>query len=226
MLGFALVSTALAFTVAGIFYVFVEVVGGFQTMYLNAILASIVILTLFEPLRDKVETSIHLAFRELLDLERAVNRARREPAHVLEPGEMFHVVAGVLEDSRRATAAAIYMLDPMDGNFARRASFGPEAPERIEGASVSPIAERLGDAASISLEQVMATARDRRLQGRIAEAKADERLLAAAERFGPFREGLCLAIRAGGQELVGMLLLADDRMSDAFSGEDKKIQPS
>jgi two-component system, NtrC family, sensor histidine kinase HydH len=199
----------------------VEVVGGFQTMYLNAILASIVILTLFEPLRDKVETYIHLAFRELLDLERAVTRARRELAHVLEPDEMFQVVVGILEDSRRATVAAVYMLDPMDGSFVRRAAFGREAPERLDGTSLGPLAERLGTAASVSLEQVMEAALER--QGAIAEAKADERLLAAAERLGVFRQGLCLAIRAGHQELVGMLLLADDRMSDAFSGEDVSL---
>ena len=54
-------------------------------MYLNAILAAIVILVLFEPLRDKVEQYIHLAFfRERVDLERAVGKARRELAHVLE----------------------------------------------------------------------------------------------------------------------------------------------
>ena len=47
ILGQLLVSTLLAFCLAGIFYVFVDLVGGFSTMYLNAILASIVILVLF-----------------------------------------------------------------------------------------------------------------------------------------------------------------------------------
>ncbi len=78
ILGRLMVSTALAFTLAGIFYVFVVLVGGFSTMYLNAILAAIVILVLFDPLRDKVEQYIHFAFfRERVDLDRAVAKARQ-----------------------------------------------------------------------------------------------------------------------------------------------------
>jgi two-component system, NtrC family, sensor histidine kinase HydH len=59
--------------------------------------------------------------------------------------------------------------------------------------------------------------------GQVVEAQLDERLLAAAERLGVFAEGLCIAIRVGEQELVGMLLLHDDRMRDAFSGEDLAV---
>ncbi|HMR75929.1 MAG TPA: two-component system sensor protein, partial [Polyangiaceae bacterium] len=89
ILGQLVVSTALAFCLAGIFYVFVVLVGGFSTMYLNAILASIVILVLFEPLRDKVEQYIHRAFfLERVDLERAVLNARRQLVHVLQDSEM------------------------------------------------------------------------------------------------------------------------------------------
>src|SRR4029453_14935528 len=55
ILGQLLVATALAFLLAGIFYVSVWLGGGFNTMYLSAILAAIVILVLIEPLRDKVE---------------------------------------------------------------------------------------------------------------------------------------------------------------------------
>ena len=52
--GRLLVSTALAFSLAGIFYLFVMVIGGFDTMYLNAVLAAIVFLVLFEPLQTEV----------------------------------------------------------------------------------------------------------------------------------------------------------------------------
>src|SRR5690349_12219456 len=84
MLGNAMVSTAVAFALAGIWYVFAELIGGFNTMYLNGILAAIGMLTLFEPLRDMVAVYIHRAFRERVDLERAVTRARQALVHVLE----------------------------------------------------------------------------------------------------------------------------------------------
>ena len=103
-LGQLLVSTALAFVLAGIFYVFVVLFGGFDTMYLGAILAAIVILLLFEPLREKVETYIHKAFfRERADLERAVATVRTELVHVLQIDEMVQIVLAELEASRRAT---------------------------------------------------------------------------------------------------------------------------
>ena len=60
--GLALVSTALAFSLGGIFYVFVQVLGQFQTMYLNAVLGGIVMLMLFEPLRDKITAYLHRSF--------------------------------------------------------------------------------------------------------------------------------------------------------------------
>ena len=57
--GRLLVSTALAFCLAAIFYLFVMVIGGFETMYLNAVLAAIVFLVLFEPLQTEAERRIH-----------------------------------------------------------------------------------------------------------------------------------------------------------------------
>src|SRR4029079_19179093 len=92
MLGRAMVSPAGAFALAGIFYVFAELIGGFQTMYLNAILAAIGMITLFEPLRDQVGAYIPRALRERVDLERAVTRARSALVHVVRVDEMHEVV--------------------------------------------------------------------------------------------------------------------------------------
>jgi hypothetical protein len=118
ILGQLVVSTALAFTLAGIFYVFVVLVGGFNTMYLNAVLAAIVILVLFEPLRAKVEEYIHkLFFLERVDLDTAVTTARRALLHVLQVEEMTRVVISALETSRRATAAALYLRSPGGDEF-------------------------------------------------------------------------------------------------------------
>ncbi len=48
-----MLSAALASCLAAIFYVFVGLFGGFDTMYLAAFLATIVILVVFEPLRER-----------------------------------------------------------------------------------------------------------------------------------------------------------------------------
>lgn len=223
--GMAVVSTALAFTVAGIFYVFVVLVGGFQTMYLNAILASIVILTLFEPLRDMVSAYIHRAFRERVDLERAVTRARRELANVLEVDQMLHVVVSALENSRRATAAALYLRDPVGLDYDLAVSFGPPPPSKIGGTAARPLIDRLSEA-SIVIEEVIGEVRERTQGGSPRQAETHESLLAVAELLGPFKTGVCVAIRGEDQSVVGILTVADDRVSDAFSPEDVALLES
>jgi two-component system, NtrC family, sensor histidine kinase HydH len=224
ILGQLLVSTALAFTLAGIFYVFVVLVGGFSTMYLNAILAAIVILVLFQPLRDKVEQYIHMAFfRERVDLERAVAKTRRQLAHVLEPGEMMQVVLSALEEARRATGVALYLRDPAGSDFELGQAFGPPVPPRIDGATARPLIERLHATASVVLEQVRRDVVEGRRGERSAELEKDERLLAAAEVLGPLKDAVCLGIRGEGNTLLAILLLVDDRVSDAFSSDDVSL---
>jgi signal transduction histidine kinase len=188
-------------------------------MYLNAILAAIGMLTLFEPLRDKVGDYIHRAFRERVDLERAVTRARASLLHVVRLDEMPEVVIAALEQSRRATGAALYLRDPMGFDFELADSFGPPPPKRLEWIAMRPLVERLAST-SVVLESVAAEAMEHRQAGRAREAEADERLLAAGETLGAFKGGACFGIRSESSELLGMLVLVDDRISDAFSVDD------
>jgi two-component system, NtrC family, sensor histidine kinase HydH len=221
ILGQLLVSTALAFAMGGIFYVFVVLLGGFDTMYLGAILAAIVILLLFEPLRSKAEDYTHMVFfRERVDLERAVAKARAVLVHTLQVAEMQQIVIATLEESRRATGAAIYLRDPLGLDFVLGASFGPVAPARIELAAAHPLAERMNQGGPILLEEIAHQAVEHRRSGRTHEAEADERLLTAARLLGPFRTGVCLGIWGEKRDLLGLLLLVDDRVRDAFTPDE------
>ncbi len=227
ILGQLLVSTALAFALAGIFYVFVVLFGGFETMYLGAILAAIVILVLFEPLRTKAEAYTHkVFFRERVDLERAIGRARSELVHVLQVSELQSVVISALEASRRATGAALYLPDPLGSDFALASSFGPAAPVRIDVVTARPLIERLIASASIVLEEVSFKFVESRRTGWTREAEADERLLTAAEVLGPFKQAVCLGIHGERQDLLGILLVADDRVRDAFSPDEVALLES
>ncbi len=222
-----LISTALAFVLAGIFYVFVVLFGGFDTMYLGAILAAIVILVLFEPLREQVESYTHRVFlRERVDLERAVSRARANLVHTLQIGEMQAVVLTALESSHRATAGALYLRDPLGSDLVAASSFGPVVPPRIEPAGLGPLFERLERSPSLSFEEVAHSLADSRRSGDTQGVDTGERLLSAAELFGPLKQGLCLAIRGEGREIVGLLLVVDDRVRDAFSPDDVALLES
>lgn len=221
LLGHLVLNAALAFCLAGIFYVFVVLFGGFDTMYLGAILAAIVILLLFEPLRQKMESTIHLFFfRERAELEREVASARLELAHVLEVGMMVQVVLGALERSRRATAGALYLRDPNGNDFHLSGSFGPGAPARIDAAATRSVLDRVAEHGSVITERIAHEAMDYRRDGRLGDAEAAERLLAASENLGALKNGVCVGIRGEDRSLVGLLVVVDDRVRDAFSSDE------
>src|SRR5580704_3453768 len=153
--GRLLVSTALAFCLAGIFYLFVMVIGGFETMYLNAVLAAIVFLVLFEPLQSEVETRIHqFFFRERYDLETSVADLRKRLAHVLEIDEMVTTLMEGLERSRRVTTAALFLRDQDGDGFDLAGSIGAAVPKRIESIGARAMLDRLEKQPSLSLEEV------------------------------------------------------------------------
>ncbi len=221
--GRLLVSTALAFSLAGIFYVFVTFVGRFSTMYLNAVLAAIVFLVLFEPLQTEVERRIHqFLFRERYDIETAVTDLRKRLSHVLELSEMVETVLSGLERSRRVTSAAIYLRD-QDGNGfdlagniggvpAETPSTSPligHVPRRLEALAARPLLDRLAQQSSISLEELSREGKE-----------VDAPLLTAASSLGLLKSASLYAVRIEDEQLVGLMCVADDRVRDAFTPEE------
>lgn len=221
VLGQVMLSAALASCLAAIFYVFVGLFGGFDTMYLAAFLATIVILVVFEPLREKANLAIQKTFfRERADLERAVSRTRARLVHVLQLEEMGRVITSSLEASRRATAAAVYVRDPVAAHFDLIASFGPSPPERISRAKGQPLFEKLESEGSVVFDDLELEAEEARHEGRIHAADACAQALAAAELLGPFRRGVVLGLRGQKLGLGGLLMLADDRAVDAYAPDE------
>lgn len=212
--GRLLVSTALAFALAGIFYVFITYIGRFGAMYLNAVLAAIVFLVLFEPLEHEFETRINrFFFRERYDLESSVVELRRRLAHTLENQEMIEVVIAGLERSRRVTTCAVYLRDQDNNGFDLVGAVGAAPPERLESLAMRPLLERLG--LSMSLEELASEAES---APHAREMMAP--VLTAAEALGTLKSSVVLAIRGDSEELVGLLCVADDRVKDAFTPEE------
>jgi two-component system, NtrC family, sensor histidine kinase HydH len=211
MAGRLLVFTALAFCLAGIFYLFVMVIGGFDTMYLNAVLAAIVFLVLFEPLQDEVERRIHqFLFRERYDLETSVAELRKRLAHVLEIEEMVSTLMDGLDRSRRVTTAALYLRDQDGDGFDLGGSIGTAVPKRVEALGARPLLDRLDVHASLALEE-------------LAREKSDPAVSAAAASLGVLQSAVVLVIRGDEDGHVGLLFVADDRVRDAFTPEEVSL---
>jgi signal transduction histidine kinase len=207
--GRLVVSTALAFAIAGLLYFFMKYMGRFGSMYLNGVLAAICVLVLFEPLQAEVEKRIHqFVFRERFDLETNVTELRKRLAHSLEVSEMVETVLSGLERSRRITGSALYLRDEDGTAFKLAGAAGATPPERLESVSLSPLLEELDT--SFALDDIERLEREK-------EALAP--LRAAADCFGDLRSSVVLAIRDGG-DLVGLLCVDDARVKDAFTPEE------
>lgn len=216
MLGRLLVATAVAFLIGGTFYLLVTTVGQLNTMWLNAILVAIVVLVLFNPLRDWVEKQMQrFVFREGGRLAAALERARRKLAHTLEIEDMGQIVMHALDEARSVTTAAIYILLDDGTVYEELDSVGSGAPARIEVATANALLERLENGA-VSLEQLARDVKEAATPGGASEAA-----LAAAEVLGPLRDiAVIIGIHTDDDELVGLLVVADERIRDAFSPED------
>jgi two-component system sensor histidine kinase HydH len=208
--GRLMVLTALAFGLAAIFYFFVMVLGGFDTMYLNAVLASIVFLVLFEPLQIEVEKRIHqFFFRERFGLEKSVGELRKRLAHELEVEEMVTTLMQGLDRSHRVTTAALYMRDQDGDGFDLVGSFGAAVPRRVEALGARPLLDRLEREGSLSLEEIAREANT-----------SDAAVQAAADTLGALKSSVALAVRGEEEGSVALLFVADDRVRDAFTPEE------
>jgi hypothetical protein len=98
--------------------------GGQQGIYLlNALVASFVILILFEPVRSRLENGINRwLLRQRHEMRGRLEALRRELTTVVAMPDLVDRVVTALEESRRVTDAAVYLLDPDGAGFDRAAT--------------------------------------------------------------------------------------------------------
>jgi GAF domain-containing protein len=70
------------------------------------------------------------------------------------------------------------------------------------------------------LEEITREVEERRARGDLGNPLQGEAVLASAAVLGPLRQGVVLGIKAESGELAGLLVIADDRVRDAYSHED------
>jgi signal transduction histidine kinase len=214
----ALVATTLAFSMAGVFYLFAVILGGFNEMYLNAVLGGTVILVLFEPVRDKINLYVRRTlFLERHDLEIAVSRAKEQLARSLNVNQVAHVVVSCLDHSRRATNVALYVADSAGVDFEWVGGFGESVPAAMSVAAVRPLEEVLKQQRSMDFGSLI-----RRMEADATVAARDkvERLMAVASGFGGLRAGVCFGVFNEARELIALLWVHDERATDVFSSDD------
>jgi signal transduction histidine kinase len=217
-LGRFAVLTLMGAALAGIYSALVLWAGSGFTI--NAFLASLVILILFDPLRDLVERRIaDFFFGERRELEQRIAELRRRLMHIINIDVMVEVLLLGLEESRRFTHGALYLIDPHARGFDLRASFGPPpALGRVEAAAARRflrpfIAGGAVSAAALRLRQEQQAIEDGDPAGGAGQPGE------ALELLTGLQADILLSIE-GDEQLLGLLALRDERLRDPFTPEE------
>ncbi len=179
---------------------------------LNTIIASFVILILFDPLRTMVEERVNRwMFREKYELRRRTDQLRRELSSIIDIGAMVRRVLAHLEESQRATHAAIYLMDADGSGYELAGHLGPRPEERLDAVTRRPLLERVRRDGVLLLETLQ---RERRPDEEAA-AEAQDVMRTLEE----MNASVCIPLQAD-EHLLGLLCLRDERLREAYSSEE------
>ncbi len=183
----------------------------------NTLVASFVVIILFEPLRTSVEGQIQKwLFREMYELKARIDALRALLANVIDLREAVRVTVVSLEESRRATHAAIYLVDADGAGYDLHGHLGERPVERIDAAARRPFFERLLQTRfPISIEQL-----EREHASRTAMPDGDvETIDAIARTLDEMRTALCVPLMADDQ-ILGLLCIKDERLREAYATDE------
>jgi two-component system, NtrC family, sensor histidine kinase HydH len=229
LLGKIVVLASVGLVLAGIYGILVRWAGGASVglFLFNTLVASFVILILFEPLKAKVEEKVQaVLFAERFQFVQALGALRQRMAGIIDVRELSQVVLDGFYETRRVTHASIYLLAD-DGLGYRRLEFrGPAPTPYIDAASVRALVSSAQDGQKAQLVELV----ERRLAelrqllpesqtegGALADERA--RLSEIGAAMAAMRAGVAIPLIAS-QRVVGYLCLLDDRVPEAFASDE------
>jgi signal transduction histidine kinase len=213
---------ALLWAVYGLLLIWVG--GGQEGLFLlNALVASFVILVLFEPVRSRLENGINRwLIRQRHQLRGRIEALRRELGNVVDVGVMAQRIMNALEESRRVTHAALYLIDSAGAGYDLVAWCGPRPIDRIDAGTRRLFLERLR-AGHLNADAI------RREYHLVAQSgskgKLGESLQGVLEAMDKMHASLVIPIYGSaeteqGAWLLGMLGLDDERAEGWFDMDD------
>ncbi len=232
-LGKIVVVTALGLVLVGIYGGLVSWVGNRpELFYFNTLVASFVILSLFEPMREKVEEwVVATLFRERYELVRQLEALRDRIGNVIDPGRLATVVLDGLSETRRVTHCSLWLVaDDRPGDRLLDCRGPPPGPF-LETATARALLAAAGSGQkAILLENV-----DRRLAelrallppGPAGDARAGaaavaddlKRLVDARAAMALMKAGICMPLAAA-DRVIGFLACWDERVQEAFASDE------
>ncbi len=236
-LGKIVVVTALGLVLVMIYGGLVSWVGDRpELFYFNTVVASFVILSLFEPLREKVEEwVVATLFHERYELVQGLEKLRDRSGNVIDPAGLAAVVLDGLVETRRVTHCSLWLLADDRPGYRLLDFRGPPPAPFLEPAT----ARALLAASSSGQKAILLENIDRRVaelrallppgpaehqsrSGRGAPAAIAEelrRLSDARSVMATMKAGIAMPLLAG-DRIVGFLDCWDERVTEAFASDE------
>ena len=190
---------------------------------LNALVAAFVILILFEPVRNWLESSINRWLnRQRTELRGSIEAVRRELPNIVDVGDMVLRIMSAMEESRRVTDAAVYLLDSDGAGFDRAGHLGQAPPERLDANAERPLLDRVRSG-YLDYDQIT---REIEELGQVVESEPKRlALLALRTRLEELQATIILPLFGSaeteqGPWLLGLFCVRDDRTASAFDADD------
>jgi signal transduction histidine kinase len=233
-LGKIAVVTVLGLVLASIYGGLVSWVGVRPGLFFfNTLVASFVILALFDPIRSKVEEWVVVnLFPERYELVKELEVLRDRVVNVIDPGDLERTVLDGLTETRRVTHASLWLVSEERPGYRLLAFRGPEPDPFLEAGT----ARALLRAASDGRRAILLENLERRLaeiQAEYPPAQGDgaaapipapvaaelERIADAREAMGHMKAGICMPLVAG-DRVAGFLACWDERVQEAFASDE------
>jgi signal transduction histidine kinase len=221
LLGRMVVLGTLVFILAFIYGMMVRWVGTDEPglFFFNTLLASATIVILIEPLRTRVEGGIsRWMFQEKFELSRRIEALRSELANVIDMRVLVPRVLGALEDSRRITHASVYLADPDGSGYDLTGHVGPKPEGRFDAIAHRAFFERLRRTGVITLEGIEREVAARRPVSAEEQESLQLMLRTLEQMYGSVALGF-----ASEDQLLGALVIRDDRLREAYSTDEIEI---
>jgi signal transduction histidine kinase len=220
LLGRMVVLGTLVFILSLIYGLLVSWVGSEEhgLFFFNSLLASATIVILIEPLRGRVEGAINRwMFQEKYELSRRIEMLRADLANVIDMRVLVPRVLSALEDSRRITHASIYLADPDGSGFELAGHVGPRPEARFDAIANRAFFERLRRFGVVTLEGI-----EREIAAHRTTPEELETLQGMLRTLEQMNGSVTLGF-SGEDQLLGMLVLRDERLREAYSSDEIEL---
>jgi two-component system sensor histidine kinase HydH len=192
----------------------------------NTISAAFVILSLFEPLRTRVEEQVLSSiFRERFELIRTLRQLRNRLATIIHPTQMASLLLDTLYETRRVTHASVYLLAEDQPGFRLLDSRGPAPGGFIDASAARALVTSAADGErAVLLENVERRSMELSAEPRAARPEPTQR--DESRRLQEVKRAMAQMSAAitfplmGESQVLGFWNLADESAPEAYSSDE------